>query len=179
MVLDRTSAKLIDEARDGSEAAFESLVRPLLGQAHRLAYGMLRDLPAAEDVVQEATFKAWRRFHQFREGTTIRPWFLAIVANECRTALRGRRRRVLMVEQPPEGSIVTEEAQVLSLDLERAVGQLSVDHRLVICLYYYLDLPQDEIGRLLGLPTATVKTRLHRAVRSLRRLFLIPEDWMS
>jgi RNA polymerase sigma-70 factor, ECF subfamily len=179
MVIDGPNAQLIAEARRGSEAAFESLVRPLLGQAHRLAYGMLRDLPAAEDVVQDATFKAWRRFHQFREGTSIRPWYLAIVANECRTALRGRWRTVLTVEQPPERAIATEEAQVLALDLERAIGRLSVDHRLVICLYYYLDLPHDEIGRLLGQPVATIKTRLHRAVRSLRQRFPIPEDWTS
>ena len=101
MVLDEASA-LIDEARHGSDAAFEALIRPLLDQAHRLAYGMLRDLSAAEDIVQEATFKAWRRFWQFREGSSIRPWYLQIVANECRSTLRSRWWGVLRVDQPPE-----------------------------------------------------------------------------
>jgi RNA polymerase sigma-70 factor, ECF subfamily len=176
MVVDDAAPALIEEARRGGEAAFESLVRPLLGQAHRLAHGMLRDPAAAEDIVQEATFKAWRRFHQFREGTSIRPWYLAIVANECRSALRSRWWRVLKVDGLPEEAVDGEERRVFALDLERAIGRLNVDQRLVICLYFYLDLPQDEIGRLLGQPAATVKTRIHRAVRALRRHLAVPEE---
>ncbi len=179
MLMDDRTVRCIEDARRGDQVAFESLVRPLVGQAHRLAYGMLRDHHAAEDAVQEATLRAWRRFHQFREGSTIRPWYLAIVANECRSLLRHRWRRVLTMEELPEAGAATEETTVSSLDLERALARLTFEHRVVLCLFYFLDLPQEEIAHTLGIRVGTVKSRVNRAIRSLRRHLAVPEEWMT
>ena len=74
-----------------NEAAFATSIEPLLPIAFRLAIGMLRNRDDAEDAVQEAALKAWRKRSTFRIGAEPRPWFLAIVANECRML---RRRRV-------------------------------------------------------------------------------------
>jgi RNA polymerase sigma-70 factor (ECF subfamily) len=179
MVVDDGMTRRIQAARQGDQVAFESLVRPLIGQAHRLAYGMLRDHHAAEDAVQEATLKAWRRFHQFREGSTIRPWYLAIVANECRSLLRHRWRRVLTMDELPEPGVLTEEATVSSLDLERALARLTFEHRVVLCLFYFLGLPQEEIAHTLGIRVGTVKSRVNRAIGSLRRHLAVPEEWTA
>jgi RNA polymerase sigma-70 factor (ECF subfamily) len=176
MVLNDPAAQLVNDARQGGQTAFESLVRPLIEQAHRLAYGMLRDHHAAEDAVQESTFKAWHRFHQFREGTSIRSWYLTIVANECRSMLRGPWWKVLRTGDLPEVPVAIESATVSSLDLERALAQLGYEHRLVLCLYYFLDLPQEDVARILGVRIGTVKSRLHRAIRSLRRHMVAPEE---
>src|SRR5437762_12520532 len=81
---------LVRAAKRGDEAAFTALLRPLLEPAYRLAAGMLQDRQLAEDAVQEAAVKAWRKINQLREGTEMQPWFLGIVANECRTTRRGR-----------------------------------------------------------------------------------------
>src|SRR4030088_912220 len=82
---------LVRDAKRGDEAAVTSLLRPLLEPAYRLAAGMLQDRQLAEDAVQEAAVKAWRKLHQLREGAEMRPWFLGIVANECRATRRGPR----------------------------------------------------------------------------------------
>lgn len=71
-------------ARRGDGAAFAELLRPHYQPAFRVAYGLLHDSTEAEDAVQEAAFKAWRLLGNLREGASLRPWFLAIVANECR-----------------------------------------------------------------------------------------------
>src|SRR5438093_6069540 len=81
---------LVQAAKQGDKVAFMSLLEPSLEPGYRLACGMLHDSQAAEDAVQEAAFKAWRRLGQLREGHELRPWFLGIVANECRTVRRSR-----------------------------------------------------------------------------------------
>src|ERR1700674_4791894 len=93
---------LVRAAKEGDDAAFEQLLEPLLGQAYRLACGLLHNHQAAEDAVQEAAFKAWRKLAQLREGSEMRPWFLGIVANECRSATRSRWWSVVVRSEPPE-----------------------------------------------------------------------------
>jgi RNA polymerase sigma-70 factor (ECF subfamily) len=77
---DREAALLV-QAASGSEVAFEMLILPLADATYRLAMTMLRDHAEAEDAVQEATLKAWRKIHQVSAGSPVRPWFLAIGSN--------------------------------------------------------------------------------------------------
>src|ERR1051325_11610652 len=72
--------------------AFARGLEPLLPLAFRLAYAMLRHRDDAEDAVQEAAAQAWRKRRTFRAGAELRPWFLAIVSNECRMAIRRNKR---------------------------------------------------------------------------------------
>lgn len=85
----------LSAARAGDGRAFEALLNPVLDPAFRLAMVMLRDRAAAEDATQEAALKAWRKLDRFRPDADFRPWFLGIVANECRTARRSRWLRLL------------------------------------------------------------------------------------
>src|SRR5207245_2590229 len=82
---------LVRDAKRGDEAAFTSLLRPLLEPAYRLAAGMLQDRHLAEDAVQEAAVNAWRKINQLREGTEMRPWFLGIAGDEWRHPPAGLR----------------------------------------------------------------------------------------
>src|SRR6202165_6205820 len=84
------SMTLIQAAKHGDEEAFEVLLKPLLEPGYRLAGGMLQDHQAAQDAVQEAAVRAWRKLRQLRDGSDMRPWFLGIVANECRSVRRSR-----------------------------------------------------------------------------------------
>src|SRR5258708_8065722 len=69
-------------------ADFDALIGPHLDAAYRTALAILRDPDAAPDAVREASFKAWRKLNQLHEGKPARPWFLAIVANQSRSARR-------------------------------------------------------------------------------------------
>jgi RNA polymerase sigma-70 factor (ECF subfamily) len=94
---------LLEAARLGDRRAFEDVLRPLIEPAYRLAFAMLREREAAEDAVQEMALKAWRHRIRIRpELGTIRPWVLAIVANECRLALRARWWSVLRFAELPD-----------------------------------------------------------------------------
>jgi RNA polymerase sigma factor (sigma-70 family) len=152
-------------------AAFESLLAPLLEPALQLAYTILRDWQEAEDATQEGALKAWRAIGRLREDTSsLRPWYLTIVANEARSRRRSRWWSVLKLAEPPAvaASSTAEEAASLRADLDAAMRRLTETERLILALHFYLDLPVEEVSRVVGLSPEAVKSRLYRATRSLR-----------
>jgi len=155
---------------------FLYLIQPVLHSAQRLAHAMLRSPTEAEDVVQEATLKAWSKIGTFRAGTDFKSWFLKIVANECRQTLRSVWWRVVRESSVDRGSIRSPQDQFVADDaVRRALNQLSYDHRAVFALRYYLDLSFEQIGMTLGISPLTAKSRTHRALDRLRPMFSIPE----
>jgi RNA polymerase sigma-70 factor (ECF subfamily) len=153
-------------ATQGDANSFALLLAPLLDPAYRLAAVMLNDRGAAEDAVQEASVKAWRKIRQLRgDATSLRPWFLSIVANECRMARRTRWWSVIripdLVRQP------TQDIESHS-DLHRALLRLDPAEREPLVLYFYLDLPLDEVARTLGVSPSAAKSRIYRAAKRLR-----------
>jgi RNA polymerase sigma-70 factor (ECF subfamily) len=161
------------EATTRDAAAFVAMVEPVLPAAYRLAVAMLRSKTDAEDAVQEATFKAWRNFGQFRAGADMKRWLLAIVANECR---RQRRSRWWSVVRSPANLESRErdepERSAQAAELRRAVYRLQHGQRLVLVLRYYLDLSFAEVGEVLNITPKAAKSRTYRA---LERLRLSPE----
>lgn len=162
------TARELRSAKAGDRKAFEVLMRPLFEPGWRLAYGMLHDRAEAEDAVQESAFKAWRKMDSFREGADLRPWFLGIVANRCRTILRSRWWSVLKVANPHAGGDAIDDGLVRDLDLRRALKRLPHGDRLILVLRYYLDLPFEEMAAVLGVSEQAARSRTHRAVRRLR-----------
>src|SRR5258708_36608719 len=139
----------------------------LLEPAYRLAADMLDDRASAEDAVQEASIKAWRKLGQLRgDAKSLRPWFLSIVANEGRMA---RRQRLWSgVKLPDIPSVVSSPEQGASSDLKAAMLSLSPNERLPLVLHFYLDLPLDEVAQALRVSPAAAKSRIYRAAKRLR-----------
>jgi RNA polymerase sigma-70 factor (ECF subfamily) len=164
--------ELVQRAKAGDRSAFDQLVGPLIGPAFRLAFGMLHDRAAAEDAVQEAAVRSWRKLNNLRAGNPLRPWFLAIVANQCRTAMRARWWSVLRFEviDRPE-SAAFEDRIVRGADLRAALRKLGTDQREVLVLRYYLDLPLEEVASITGVRVGTVKSRINRGLAALRPHF--------
>lgn len=166
---------LLSRARQGDRQAFEEVLRPVIQPAYRLALAMLRDTAAAEDAVQEMALKAWRHRGRIRpELSTARPWFLAIVANECRMARRSRWWSVLPFAEQPETQ-AGENDLAGGLDLRRQIDRLAYNDRLLLHLYFVLDLPAAEVGQVLGIRVGAVKSRLHRVTARLRSRMVTAE----
>ncbi|HXM57454.1 MAG TPA: RNA polymerase sigma factor [Candidatus Dormibacteraeota bacterium] len=153
---------------------FLALIEPLLPAGYRLAYAMLRSQAEAEDALQEALLRAWAARARMRPDTSPRPWFLTIVANQCRQQRRSRWWSVLKRADLPDGPTTPEDAISGDPDLHRALARLPHRHRLVLVLRYYLDLSFEDIGRVQGVSTGAAKARVHRALRHLRAE--VPED---
>ena len=162
---------LVSRVKAGDRSAFDELVGPLVNQAFRLAFGMLHDREAAEDAVQEAALLAWRKSANLRPGSEMRPWFLAIVANQCRTTARGRWWSVLRIEGRAWPAAGFEDRIVRGADLRSALRKLAPEHREALVLRYFLDLPIEEVAAVAGVPTGTVKSRINRALAAMRPHF--------
>lgn len=152
-----------------SDLAFSKLLESVLEPGYRLACGMLHDPQAAEDAVQEAALKAWRKIGQLREGDALRPWFLSIVANECRNIRRSKWWSVLKSAESGdfEGSSV--DSAVRGIEVRQALRSLDQRTRLVLVLHWYLDLPIEEIALITRCSVHAVESRFYRGLHHLRR----------
>src|SRR5438067_2146395 len=158
--------QILARAAQGDLDSFSQLIDPLLDPAYRLAAVMLGDRSAAEDAVQEASIKAWRKLRQLRgDAHSLRAWFLSIVANECRMARRTRWFSVIKLAELPAQA---PEGRESSSDLHRALMRLAPDERLPLVLHFYLDLPLDEVARTLRVSPSAAKSRIYRAAKRLR-----------
>lgn len=169
-VMEQQRSPAMLSAAAGDAASFSQLIEPLLDPAFRLAAVMLADRAAAQDAVQEASIKAWRKLRQLRgDERSLRPWFLSIVANECRMARRQRWWSVIKLAEPRRSEeAATDQFGGTAGDVRRAVLRLKPDERLPLVLFFYLDLPLDEVARALGVSEAAAKSRIYRAAQKLR-----------
>ena len=162
--------RLADE--DARARAFAGVVdRHALDAAYRYATLILGDPSDAEDATHDAALTAWRRFPELRDPARFDAWFGRILVNSCRDRLRVRRRTVHeILDDGTAGSTVDpSDAVARRHALVQAIRTLSADHREVVVLRFYADLTVDQIAGRTGVGAGTVKSRLHYALRDLRR----------
>jgi RNA polymerase sigma-70 factor (ECF subfamily) len=161
-------ADLIGRAQHGDEEAFASLAVAAGNRLHAVAHRILRDTDLAEDATQQALLAIWRDLPQLRDPARFDAWSYRLLVRACYAEGRRTRRwapivRILPADGPDDlGSVVDRD------QLERGFRRLSIDHRAVVVLHHYLDLPLDEVADALGVPVGTVRSRLHHAMRGLR-----------
>jgi RNA polymerase sigma-70 factor (ECF subfamily) len=159
-------------------AQFSALLRDRAATITRIAAALV-GMADAEDAAQEAVLRAWRAWPALRERNAAHAWLSSITVNVCRDWLRGRFGARLRFTEPlaehgerqalatlgvdPGGSDYTN-----ALDLRAAINALDEDLRLVVVLRYYASLDSSAIGAALGIPAATARTRLRRALSLLR-----------
>ena len=152
---------------DAHADRFDAELRPLMPTALRLAAAMRLDRQDAEDAVQTAALRAWRSRKNRRTDTDLRPWFLAIVANQCRETRGSRWASVLRFADPPDA--VTEPRDTAgALDVVNALRRVPHDVRLALVLRFYLDLPFDEVASISRCSVDAAKSRVRRGIESLK-----------
>jgi len=155
-----------------AEAALTDLYRLHALRLIRLGYVMLGDRQAAEDVVQDAfAWSASRPQRRYRPAKA--PQYLrSSVLNGCRSAIRRNRTGTEVLDFDP--AVVSAEADVLAGEqqrvLMRAIRRLPQRQREALVLRFYLDEPDAEIARLMGIKESTVRSTTHRALAALGRL---------
>ena len=156
---------------------FDSIIGPHYELGYRLAVNLLQDPAEARDAVQEAAIKAFRSLGRLRDPAQARAWFLQIVNNQCRSTMR--RHWWQFGRNPLEAArsdAWSEEAVVRSMTIEAGMRRLSPADRAALQLHFYMDLPLEEVGRVLGISTGAARSRVYRAARRLRPE-LDPEDF--
>jgi RNA polymerase sigma-70 factor (ECF subfamily) len=171
-VVDEREAELIRLALLGSEDAFAELLRPHLAVAYRVAYRILQKPGDAEDRVEEAAMRAWRRLANLQPGRCFRPWFLGIVTRRGKEGIRDRLRladlRERLERYRPHGGRSIEADWLVGDELRRALAVLAPTQRAAIVLRYYEDLTIEEVARALERNVNTVKSDIRRGLARLR-----------
>jgi RNA polymerase sigma-70 factor (ECF subfamily) len=177
---DRTDSGGVSGARGADElAAFCALIDAHATTLTRVAAAMV-GASDAEDAAQEAVVRAWRAWPELRDRAAARAWLISITVNVCRDWLRGRFGARLRLTESLSGAgdepraIAQLDADpgasdhAAALDLRHAITTLDDDLRVIVALRYYTGMDSTTIGAALGMPAATVRTRLRRALGLLR-----------
>ncbi|MEV6318832.1 sigma-70 family RNA polymerase sigma factor [Streptomyces sp. NPDC051776] len=163
-------------AGEGDDDAFAVLVRRHTPALLALAIHLLGNLADAEDAVQDAFIRAWRRLPEFRGDAQFRTWMYRIVTNRCLNTLR-RRTPTVSLENAPEPTTRdahasperAAETDAAAAALARALGTLPVDQRACWVLRELHGLHYEEIAQVMGTSEQSVRGRLFRARRSLTK----------
>jgi RNA polymerase sigma-70 factor (ECF subfamily) len=179
-------ADLLAARRAGNSAAFAALMRSNNQRLYRLARGFLGDDAEAEEAVHDGYVNAFTHLDGFKGGSSLATWLARIVSNEALARLRRRRPTVdigemaeilaadvgpfTTAEPTPEQAIARREIRSA---IEKAVDELPPYFRSVFMLRAIEQLSVEETASCLGIPTETVKTRLHRANKLLRQALTV------
>lgn len=176
---------LVRAAQQGDMAAFEELVARHRDKVFARAYSMMRNEEQAIDLSQEAWIKGWQRLRQFQGDASFGTWMTRIVINLCLDELRRQKRqRAESIEElDAESGGVERQMPVVLVNptggleraelrerIDRALNQLSHEHRTVLVLHEFEEMEYKEIAKTMGCSIGTVMSRLFYARRRLAAL---------
>ncbi|MFQ6097298.1 MAG: sigma-70 family RNA polymerase sigma factor [Armatimonadota bacterium] len=174
------------DSTEDRRAEFEALAQKYQRDIFNGALRMTRSRDDAEDLAQETFVKAYSSFHQFRRGTNFKAWLFRILTNTYINVYRRKRRGpefvalddltadLAALNRAEEGHSPTEpeEAALARLpdeEIEKALSELPEVFRLVVILADMQQLPYRDVAEALDIPVGTVRSRLFRGRRILRR----------
>jgi RNA polymerase sigma-70 factor (ECF subfamily) len=167
-----SEAERVQRAAAGDVAAYESLYREHVGRVHALCLRMVRNGPEAEELVQEIFFRVWQRLGSFRGDSAFGTWVHRVAVNVVIESFRAKRRWQERVDSALDPTDIADTSFArlagADIDLERAVGRLPPQARLVFVLHDVEGHKHREIAALTGLAVGTSKAHLHRARQLLR-----------
>lgn len=147
-------------AKKGDKEAFGRLIENNKVALYRISLSMLSEKQDIEDAIQNCIIKAYEGVLYLRKEEFFKTWLIRILINECKTILKNNKRVVQMEEVSTDISACDNYS---NLELTNAVNSLEEELRTVTVLYYFEDIAQKDIAKLLGIPDGTVRSRLSRA----------------
>jgi RNA polymerase sigma factor (sigma-70 family) len=168
----------LPKAADGDQQAYGRIVAACQNAVTAIALAITRDVPASEDIAQEAFLSAWQHLKRLQNPDSFLPWLRQITRNLARDHLRARGRGLRPVDDAdaaiaaaadpapsPMQRLLDEEAQAAAAEL---ISALPEDSREVLLLFYREGQSSQQVALLLGLSDAAVRKRLSRARQAVR-----------
>ena len=175
---------LVKRAQGGDVAAYSTLMRRHQGKIYGLVYNMTGNQQDAEDLVQDVFLKGYKVLKRFKGKSSFYTWIYRIAINRTINFLKKRRNRSALSLHDMDGAVEADPAYIelssrespfrdaslseLQEKLNAALQTLSEKHRAVVVLHDIQGVPHDEIGRMLGCSSGTVRSRLFYARQQLQ-----------
>jgi RNA polymerase sigma-70 factor (ECF subfamily) len=167
---------LIERIAAGDKLAIQVLFARHHVRVYRFVLRIVRSQTMAEDLISEVFLDVWRQAGRFNGHSAVSTWLLAIARFKALSALRRRTEDQLddetaaAVEDLSDGPEVLAQKKVSGAILQRLLGELSPEHRMIIDLVYYHEKSIEEVAEIVGIPENTVKTRMFYARKRLAEL---------
>jgi len=162
---------LVVRAQRGDRDAFALLATEISDRLLAVARRILRDVDLAEDATQQALLAMWQDLRQLRDPARFEAWSYRLLVRACYAESRRQRRSATNLRLlPVDGGAPDHDLEVVVVReaLERGFRRLSVEHRAVVVLHHYLDIPLDRVAEICGIPHETARSRLRHAMRAMR-----------
>ena len=159
------------QAKAGDADAFGMLYESHARDMYRYALYALGNESLAQDAVQDAALAALRAIHSLRDPESFRPWIFRILANRCKRLLRSKyaAQGTVSLEEQFQDIAADDGPLERALELRQAMAALPGTDREIVMLSVIEGYDSGEIGRTLGLPAGTVRSKLSRALAKLRK----------
>jgi RNA polymerase sigma-70 factor (ECF subfamily) len=167
---------LIGRIANGDRLAMQVLFARHHVRVFRFVLRLVRDEASAEDLISEVFLDVWRQAGRFEGRAAVSTWLLAIARFKALSALRRKPEQELdeeaaeAIEDSSDTPDVTLEKKETGALIKKCLGSLSAEHREVVDLVYYHERSVEEVAEIVGIPEATVKTRMFYARKKLAEL---------
>src|SRR5579885_246161 len=167
---------LISRIASGDRLAMQVLFARHHVRVYRFVLRLVRNEATAEDLISEVFLDVWRQAAKFEGRSAVSTWMLSIARFKALTALRRRPEQELddemaaAIEDHSDDPEVTLAKKDKGAVLRECLSALSAEHREVVDLVYYHEKSVEEVARIVGIPEATVKTRMFYARKKLSEL---------
>lgn len=165
---DSSELALIRRAQRGDAKAFSGLYGRIYKELYRFALYTMKHPQDAEDAVSEAVIAAYENIHKLKKEESFRSWIFTILANQCRKKLKS----IPRMEELPESLAAEEQDHAGHCDVRAAFMKLDEEDRVIVACSVLEGYASAEIGRMLGMNPATVRSRKARAMDKLRQILV-------
>ncbi|WP_442598326.1 sigma-70 family RNA polymerase sigma factor [Neobacillus sp. D3-1R] len=165
------------------EEVLENIMNSYGSAIKSLIYSYMKDWEITSDLTQEVLVTIYLKLDTFHHKSSLKTWIYSIAINKCKDYMKSWHYRNTVINEKlfffMRDSKKTPEEQIIeksnNKELEKAIWSLPLKYREVFLLYYYQDFSLEEVSEALGIPIATVKTRLYRGKEKVKKSF-IPND---
>lgn len=147
-------------AKKGDKEAFGRLIELNKVSMYRIALSMVKNKEDIEDAIQNSIIKAYEGILYLKKDEFFKTWLIRILINECKSILKNNSKLVHIEDVNSDIEAIQDFSNI---EITSAINSLEEDLRVVTTLFYFEDIPQKEIAKLLDIPEGTVRSRLSRA----------------
>lgn len=191
--MEKSDKQLVWDYLNGNETSFNFIIKRHLKLVYNFAYRLTGNVQVSEDIAQETFIKIWKNIKKYNQNQEFKTWLLTITRNTAVDWLRKRKSFVFSDFETADGkNLITDflsdhallpDKIALQAEEKKIIGELldklSPTNREIISLRYNDNLTFEKIGRILGLPLNTVKSRHRRAMIFLRKILTCTTKYLS
>lgn len=161
---------IVKQAQNGNKQAFQSLYQEIYEDMYRMAYYLLQSKEDAEDAVSEAVFDMYRSITGLKKNDAFKAWAMKILSVKCKQKMKEyvQRRDEELVQDDYADALNFEQQVVQRTDIMRAMNVLEKEEKIIVVCSAVAGMSSDEVGSVTGLKSATVRTKLKRALAKMK-----------